>query len=292
MDFNETKCEVFKADEKTKLFTRMWLPDDKPRAVFIAIHGGMAHAGDWVTPAIFFKEKGIATYALDLRWHGTYPQYNKNGKVFFHTDSYDQYAEDIHNFYKWVKEKNPDTPVFILSHSNGALIALYYGLTIAKDTDYKGVIVSSPWLENKVEVPKPVLMLSKIISKIAPKFSVVPEPLNDKLTHDKDITARHYRDEEIGLRGKKVSAKLGVESLKTQGWVLDNIKNWDTFPLFAVIAGQDALAVPETSIAAVNSIPEDLRTIINYENNYHENFNEVNREEVYGKIWDWMMPLM
>ena len=58
MDFQETKCEIFNADENTRLLTRVWLPEDTPKAIFIAIHGGMAHAGDWVTPALYFKEKG------------------------------------------------------------------------------------------------------------------------------------------------------------------------------------------------------------------------------------------
>ena len=96
MNFSETKTEIFQADEKTKLLVYEWLPDKDVKAVMIGIHGGMAHGGDWVTPALYFKEKGVATYAPDLRWHGTYPKYNEKGKVFFHINSYDEYVDDIH----------------------------------------------------------------------------------------------------------------------------------------------------------------------------------------------------
>ena len=38
---------------------------------------------------------------------------------------------------------------------------------------------------------------------------------------------------------------------------------------------------------ALNSIPSNLLTLIVHEN-FHENFNEVNRNETFGVIWTWM----
>jgi lysophospholipase len=291
MNFSETKTELFQVDAKTKLLVYEWLPDSEIKAVMIGIHGGMAHGGDWVTPALYFKEKGVATYAPDLRFHGTYPAYNENGKVFFHINSYDEYVDDLHKLYFWVKERQPQAPIFIISHSNGALIALKYGLTLAKKTDIKGFIVSSPWLENRVKIPTVMKMIAKIIARIHPTFAVTPPALVDLLTHDKKITARHHQDEEAGLRGTTVSAKLGVESEKTQAWVIDNMKKWEHFPMFAVIAGADLLADPSGSKKALNAIPPNLLTLIVHEKNYHENFNEVNRNETFGAIWKWIQSI-
>ncbi|MCX7677886.1 MAG: lysophospholipase [Spirochaetes bacterium] len=292
MNFSETSREVFQVDEKTKLLTYIWMPKTKPRAILIGIHGGMAHAGDWVTPALFFMKKDIATYAPDLRWHGTYPQYNPGGKVYFHIDSYDQYANDVAKFVGWVKSRHPGIPIFIIAHSNGALIALYYGLTIGQDEDIKGFILSSPWLKNKVEVPPILLKLSKILVKIVPTLAIKPEPLIGKLTHDKDITARHYADEAAGLRGTHASVRLGVESMKTQEWVLNNIAFWKKFPVFAVVAGQDMLADPEVSESALKKIPAKLLTYHRYEENYHENFNELNREKIFIQISQWINKIL
>lgn len=292
MNFSETSKEIFQVDEKTKLLTYIWMPKTKPRAILVGIHGGMAHAGDWVTPALYFLKKGIATYAPDLRWHGTYPQYNPGGKVYFHIDSYDQYASDIAKFVKWVETKHPGIPIFIIAHSNGALIALYYGLTIGQDANISGFILSSPWLKNKVEVPPILIKLSKILVKIVPKMAIKPEPLVDKLTHDKTITARHHADEAAGLRGTTVSIRLGVESMKTQEWVLNNIAFWKKFPVFAVVAGQDMLADPDVSEVALKKIPANLLTYHRYEENYHENFNELNREKIFIQINQWINNIL
>jgi alpha-beta hydrolase superfamily lysophospholipase len=291
MEYSETKCEVFQADEKTKLLAHIWLPK-KVSAIFLAIHGGMAHAGDWVTPALYFKDRGVATFALDLRWHGTYPEYNKGGKVYFHIDSYDEYISDIHNFYLWIRKQYPKIPIFILSHSNGALIALEYVLGVGQQTDIKGIIVSSPWLKNRVEVPAVARALGKVLAVLAPNLALTSPPLTDNLTHDAAITARHHADEESGLRGTKFSPRLGVESAKAQAWVLGNMPNWKKFPLFGVIAGQDRLADPEESEKALGQIPEKLLHLEKYPENYHENFNELNREKIYANIWKWMQKVM
>lgn len=292
MNFSETKTELFQADEKTKLLVYEWLPDKDVEAVMIGIHGGMAHGGDWVTPALYFKEKGIATYAPDLRWHGTYPKYNEKSKVFFHINSYDEYVADIHKFYSWVKERHPQTPIFIIGHSVGALIALKYGLTLAKKTDIKGFIVSSPWLENAVKIPDIVKKIARLLAGIYPTFAVKPPSVTDVLTHDEKITARHHRDEEIGLRGTTASAKASAESEKTQAWLLENMKTWEDFPLFAVVAGDDQLADVEGSKKALNLIPSKLLTLIVHEKNFHENFNEVNREETFKGISNWMQKII
>ncbi len=292
MSFSETKCEIFNADEKTKLNVYEWIPKKEIKAVFLAIHGGMTHGGNYVTPALYFMEKGVATYAPDLRWHGTYSKYNPDGKIMFHVDTIDGTVNDIHNLYVWVKDKHPGLPIFILCHSYGGLVCLKYGLTIARNDDIAGFIISSPWLKNIVNVPKVVEVMAKIIAKFNPKFAIKLESLTDFLTHDETITARHYRDEEIGIRGTKATVGLALEAEKAQSWVLDNIKNWEKFPLFVVLAGKDKLAEPQVNKAAFGSVSKDLVKLYFYEDNYHENFNEVNRKEIFINIWNWMEKLI
>jgi len=292
MQYSETRTETFQPDEHTRLLSYAWLPSGQIKAVFIAIHGALTHAGDWVTPALFFKDKGVATYAFDLRWHGTYPQYNPGGKVFFHTESYEQSVADVHAFYGFVKAKHPDTPIFVIGHSNGGLIALDYGLSSARQTDIRGFIVSSPWLNNRVEMPAMLMKLVKPLAAVFPTFSVTAPDLYDKLTHDTAIVARHRAEELTGVRGSKISVKLGVESMRTQRWVVENLKNWEGFPLMAVIAGDDHLADASASQQALKTVPPQYLTMRVHQDNYHENFNELNRGETFLEIWYWMQPLL
>ncbi len=288
MKYSETKCEIFQPDSTAKLVSHVWLPREKPRAVFIAVHGGMAYAGDWMETALFFRNKGIATYAPDMRWHGDFPRHNPGEKNFFHIDSYDTYVRDIDQYVRDVRMKHRGVPVFFLSHSNGALISLYYGLTIGKGSGIAGAILSSPWLVNRVKVSPVLRAMAKIISLMNPRFEVTPQPVTDHLTHDAEITARHHADEKSGVRGKTATAGLAVASEKAQKFVLGNIAQWDASPILGIIAGQDMLADPEHSENALKSIKRQPVDVIYYHANYHENFNEVNRMEVWEKTWEWV----
>ena len=60
----------------------------------------------------------------------------------------------------------------------------------------------------------------------------------------------------------------------------------------AVLAGEDQLADIQGSKNALYSIPLKLLTLIVHEKNYHENFNEVNRDETFGAIWKWMQKVL
>jgi alpha-beta hydrolase superfamily lysophospholipase len=179
-----------------------------------------------------------------------------------------------------------------MGHSNGSLISLKYALSLGKNEEIKGFILSSPWLKNRVEISPMMVFFSKIIAKFFPKFAITPESLNDKLTHDSEITRRHHEDERKGLRGTQVSAKLGVESLKCQKWVMENIQNWTKYPLLSVIAGQDCIADPIVARDVLEVIPEELHKPCFYKDNFHENYNEINRDEIFNTILSWMNERM
>jgi hypothetical protein len=68
MRFAEDRLTTFTAGQGVQRRVHVWEPA-APRAVILAIHGGMAHGGDYVTPALYFRQHGIATVAYDLCGH-------------------------------------------------------------------------------------------------------------------------------------------------------------------------------------------------------------------------------
>jgi alpha-beta hydrolase superfamily lysophospholipase len=68
MRFAEDRLSHFNVAQGMQRRVHVWQPAT-PRAVILAIHGGMAHGGDYVTPARYFRQHGIATVAYDLYGH-------------------------------------------------------------------------------------------------------------------------------------------------------------------------------------------------------------------------------
>ncbi|MFZ2630479.1 MAG: alpha/beta fold hydrolase [Desulfosalsimonadaceae bacterium] len=278
MNFSETRMDVLETKDGLNLDIHIWEPET-PKAVLMALHGGLAHAGDYVTPALYFKEKGIATVAYDLRGH-------KQEKTYI--DSFDLFLEDTSDFLGWTKNAYPDIPIFVMGHSMGGLIATHFGIRYAADDSrIKGYVLSSPYYENAIKVPPVMIPLIKVFGKIIPK-AVIPGPdLTELLTHDETITNRHRRDEESGVRSKKPTMRFGAELLKAQKWVKENFSSWQ-HPTFAVIAGADQVADYTEAERQFKSMDPKRITYLFHKDNFHENFNEINRKETFGKIYEWM----
>jgi alpha-beta hydrolase superfamily lysophospholipase len=293
MDFKETQSALITLGGGVQTFARIWEPAARPKAVFVAVHGGMAHCGDWVTPALYFAKKGIATVAFELRGHGMFAAHNKGAKLVLHIDSFSDYRDDMDAVVDWTAQRYPGAPIFILAHSLGALIALNWGLSGAKGKKaVRGFAVSAPWLKNLVGIPPVLAALAKVFSVIWPTFASKTDLSVDVLTHDPAITRRHHADEEAGLRATKGTAGFLIEATRAQEWTSANMGQWKTYPLFVVVAGQDKLADTAHAKEVLKKVPKKLLTLVSHDENYHENFNELNCEETYDRIYAWMTPLM
>jgi alpha-beta hydrolase superfamily lysophospholipase len=281
MKFSETRLDLLRTGDGLELDIHIWEPDS-PKAILLAVHGGLAHAGDYVTSALFFKERGIATAAYDLRGH-------KQKKVCINT--FEQLLDDTDTFLNWGQDHYPDIPVFCLGHSVGALILTHTGLRSVTPPRIKGYIFSSPYYQNAIKVNPLVIPMITLLSRFFPNIPIPGQDITELLTHDKTITRRHHQDERDSLRAVQASVRFASELLAAQEWVKENIQNW-TQPLFVVLAGNDQVADTSESDRLFKKIPPNLLTSMLNPENYHENFNEVNREKTFGRIYKWMASFL
>lgn len=279
MRFSEDKLARLKCSDHIERTIHIWSPE-QPKAVIVAIHGGMAHAGDYVTPALYFRAQGIATVSFDMCGH--------DGKKRVDIPGFDTFLADMELMLKWVKVNFADLPIFIMGHSMGALIAAHLGLgQFANDRRIKGFIMSSPYFVNAVKVSKVLVWFSDYLAKAFPKMKVPLESLTHQLTHDPAITARHYADEKDNIRATEVSFRFAASLLGAQSALVGKLGAW-SYPVFAVLAGDDKLANAQETQAMLKTIKPELLDCHLYPDNYHENFNELNRDKIFGDIQSWM----
>lgn len=279
MRFSEDKLDQLTCSDGVQRTIHIWQPD-APRAVILAIHGGMAHGGDYVTPALYFRPQGFATVSFDMHGH------DKKKRV--DIPGFDTFLDDLALMLAWVKAHYPGLPVFIMGHSMGALIATHLALgRFANDTDIKGFILSSPYYVNAVKVPKIMLALSGVLAALFPTAKVPMEAVTDQLTHDQAITARHHADELDNVRASQASFRFASSLLGAQSALGGNLSGF-RHPVFAVVAGDDKLANAQAAQTMLATIDSALLEFHYYPQNFHENFNEVNRETIFSNILTWM----
>ncbi|MTW12260.1 alpha/beta fold hydrolase [Pseudoduganella eburnea] len=278
--FSEDRFATFKGRHGAERKIHIWEPLEAPAGVLLAIHGGLAHAGDYVTPALYFKQHRFATVAFDLCGH-------ENARRVDIPD-FGIFIEEVELFQHWVKQHFPGMPVFIMGHSMGALIATRFGLErLERDPLVKGFVLSSPYYVNAIKVPAVLEKLSGVLATLLPTMKVPMASLTDLLTHDVAITARHHRDEADNVRASECTVRFGVALQGAQKGLASLMPTW-RWPLYAVVAGDDKLADPKATLDLLAMVdPKLLECHVQHEN-YHENFNEVNREEIFADILRWM----
>ncbi|MCK5068549.1 MAG: lysophospholipase [Bacteroidales bacterium] len=281
MRFSEDRIEKLTCSDGIQRDIHIWEPET-PKAVFLTIHGLFDHGGNYMNPGIYLREHGFATLAHNQ--HGHHQQKKA------HVSRFEVFLDDLELMLVWVKEHFQGVPIFIMGHSMGGLIALHFGIMRFKgDPLVKGFILSSPSLENSIKTPGIVIKLARLLSAIAPKMRVPYGDLTQYVTRDKEIYERHRQDEKDGIMPAKGSARLAIEFLNAQDWVPEHILEWK-HPMLVIVSGDDKLSNAAKTSELLSQIEGGLVTEVLYPDNYHENFNELNREEVFARIVEWAEP--
>ena len=250
------------------------------KAVLLGIHGGMSHSGDYETVGSFFRQHEVTTISFDLHGHGT--------RQLIDIPSFEVFTDDVVDMLEWVRQHYPTTPLFIVGHSMGALIATHLALS-NKLAPYSvsGIVLSSPYYANAIPVPAWMIPLSRWLSRLLPTAKVPMEDLTPWLTHDREITERHVADSLLQRRGSFASMRFGRCLLDAQAALHNDLSGW-RLPVFAVVAGDDRLADASVSLAMLRTIPPQLLDLHEFTQNFHENFNELNRDAIFAAILTWM----
>jgi len=282
MRFSESRIEKLLCSDGKKRSIHIWEPE-APQKVFLIIHGLMDHCGNYILPALFFKEHGIATVMQAQIGHD-HKGPDHPGKVSF--QHFEHLTGDVGLMLGWVKSQYPGLPVFIMGHSMGALVATHYGINCAQDAAVKGYIFSSPYFVNAVKVPKFMISLVGILANLLPRMIVPTEDFKKLVTHDEEIYKRQRKDENDGYVVSSVTIRSANEVVKAQAWIPGNIARWNK-PLLVILAGDDRIAETASTQSLLSLIEPDLVSEHYYPENYHENFNEPNREEIFSRIIEW-----
>jgi alpha-beta hydrolase superfamily lysophospholipase len=293
MSTHETYSSTFETHDNLNLFYRQWSPGEdrttKPRAVLTAVHGGMSECGDWDEPARYFQKLGIATYALDLRGHGRSPEFNPGQKLLLDIESFDQYREDYLAFLHLVSSENPGIPIYYLGHSMGGLIGLTVGLEANLSNSWlRGFILSAPGIKVRGLASAAMRGFVNIMATVAPRMPIAGGVRPDQLTRDPDVRRRIEEDNRLKRRGSKLTPRAARAMIRAGDRTAASLASWPAIPLLVIHAGRDPLVDVDFGRKALAAVPEHLLTQKLYPDNYHENFNEVNRTDIYRLVGDWI----
>lgn len=258
-----------------------WFEPDEARGRVLIMHGYAEHCGRYREVANVLHGMGLATLSYDMRGHGR--SQGQRG----HIDSIRDYLDDMDAALVELGERfgrrygpPADRPLFLLGHSNGALVALRaLADPLRRPRDVRAAVLSSPFLGLKVRVSPVKELVGRVASRWAPRLSLPNELCIEDLTHDEGKLAERRLDT---LCHDVASARWYNESLRAHHYVLRNAPRIRTPTLWLVASDDRVAAAPASrAVRARLRVPAEYHELAGM---YHEVFNERDRAHVLAHL--------
>ena len=271
----DSRGEITAADG-TELHWQAWSPHD-PKLALAVIHGHGEHGGRYAGLAAAMAGHGIATYALDVRGHGT------SGGARGHTMSWDTLIDDVTGFHAKVAAESGVESV-PLGHSVGGSIVL--SAVVRGRLKPRRFVVSSPALRVKAAVPGWKVTLGQVASKLVPTLALATELDARHISRDPLVVAAYISDP---LIHSKMSARFYTEWQAASEEILARAAEIRV-PFLATHGSGDQIIDSTATEELDRRATVPGHKLIIYPGYYHEPYNDTGREQVFADLAAWLAP--
>ena len=267
---------TFKGVREADIYYQFWLPDGKPKAYLVIVHGLAEHSGRYMNLVNHFVPLGYAVYGLDHLGHG------KSSGERVLVKEFSDYTVTLKKYLDLVDIWQPEIPVFLVGHSLGGLIVPIYLLD--HQDELSGAIVSGPGVKIPEYVNSVTIMMGRILSGILPRFGLMA--LEAESVSKDPAVVEAYVNDPLVYRGK-TTARLGAEMLKA----INRLKkqgNKINLPILILQGKEDSMVDHDCSSYLYYLVGSKDKVLKQYDGLYHEVFNEPEREMVFQDVQAWL----
>lgn len=316
------------SDGITQIRALKWIPDSRiqPKGILLLVHGMVEFIDRYDPFASFMAENGYVVYGHDQLGHGAsirngdekyWGYFGKNeysessgyagsNKDDGERDGRDTLIRDIRSLQSIALDEYPHLPCFLLGHSMGSFLARAY--LCIYGSGLKGAVLSGTGWQSASTV-NTGLLICKTIAHRKGWFHRSPfiqnivlggnnkqfEPARtpaDWLTRDKDIVDRYTKDK----RNQFVFTCSGFYTLFSTLSYLNNRANLDRMPrdlpVLFISGALDPVGAngegPKKAAVQFKSLGMKNTDIKIYPGCRHELLNELNKEEVYKDVLNFL----
>src|SRR5699024_8028715 len=292
-----------------KIFLRIWDQVEKPIGIVQIIHGMAEHSGRYEKFAHFLNKKGYIVYADDHRGHG-HSLTPEEVFGYIGEDGFQNIVKDEQLISELIKKKYPKLPLFIFAHSFGSFIGQEYIIQNSRKID--GIILSGSAKQNGLDVKmgrilatiQNIVLDNKKEAKLIDQLSFGAfnkkfknqQPTSSWLTRDPKVLEQYKKDE---LSGFVSSINFYYELFHAfkslyQKNRLEKIEK--ELPLLIISGDMDPVGKYGAAVHALYEqyIQLDLEnvTLKLFEDARHELVNEVNNQDIFSDVNNWLLSVI
>jgi alpha-beta hydrolase superfamily lysophospholipase len=250
-------------------------PAGVAKRLVVLLHGFADHSGRYRELIEHLAGQGAVVFAYDMRGNGE--SEGQRG----HLMRYQELVDELDAFLKIAYAAEPGLERIIYAHSTGAILALTYLYQHPEAADR--VVLSAPCLVLTFEAPAAKVLVGKAFSAVLPRVTLQAGFDPASVSRDPAVVEANKADplvtQAISTRfytevyGKAMPAALrGIEQVK--------------LPMLVLQGTGDRLVSPVVADEFDRRVP--TAKVIRYEGGYHENHNDIHREQVFKDVDAWL----
>ncbi len=258
------------------LYYRHWPANDQTKGVVLLVHGLGEHCQRYDHLAAHINQHGYALSSMDLPGHG------KSDGLRGHVDSFEVYEKAVLELYERTKSSHSNTPIFLLGHSMGGLIATK--LLLNHQDKFQGALLSGAAIQSPQEPPAWQVAIIKFIAKLFPKAKMLALDAS-AVSRDPAVVEKYMNDPLVSK--EKLSAQFLVSMTNAMQECKDNAQNIG-LPLNIMHGSADVMTAPEGSQFLQDAVSSSDKQLTLYDGLFHEIFNEPEGEDIFAEMVAWM----
>ena len=263
---------TFHTSDDVSLPVRIYIPQQKPKAVIVALHGFNDYSNAFAGAGEFFKRERIALYAYDQRGFGAAADAGIWGNSA-------NLTRDLAQFTALVQQKHPGTPLYILAESMGGAVAL--ATTDLPDVD--GIILVAPAVWGGDAFHPLLRGILWAMAHTVPDYRMTGSDLKILATDNLPLLRQMSLDPLI-IKATRVDAVYGLVDVMDQAYA--NVPQIN-IPVLLLYGGNDQV-IPRRSIEiALARFSQPIQFAF-YPEGYHMLLRDLEGELVLRDITSWI----
>jgi len=271
------ETSFLKTSDHLTLFTQSWVPDDKPKAIVLIVHGYGEHSTRYTHVADALVKANYAVYTLDHRGHG------KSEGLQAYFASLQDAVKDLRTYFETIQRQYPGQKIFVYGHSMGSIISLAFTLQYQKDI--AGLIITGTAITGEETVPAPLIAIGQFLQRFIPTFPLLPALGLDELASDLSV-GEVYGKDPLVYRGKW-RVGMGIGLIVAGRDLQKQIPNL-TLPLLIMHGEEDKITPISGSHLVRDKAQSTDKTFKSFPGMRHEIHNDRSSAEVIDTMIQWL----
>ena len=271
--------DAFTMPDGARLPYRAWLPDGRPTAVMLALHGFNDSRDAWEYSAPVFAAAGVAVYAPDQRGFGAAPGRGlwPGGKAL---------VADAAEMARLVRALHPDVPLVLMGESMGAA-ALMVLATGAQAPEGASYVLIAPAVWGRARMNFVLSGALWLVTTVVPGLAVSRAPVAIVASDNREALIRLSTDP-LTVLNTRMDALGGLVDLMDMALAAAPRMR---APALFQYGGKDELVPKEATASTWRALPRRGAVgprIAYYPNGYHLLLRDLDRTQPIGDIVAWL----